>query len=260
MAVSVTFNGNSYVIPSVNEVGWSIPVTGIIQDLGLHAVDTNTSQNIGGAKTFTANITLTGGSKVISFASTGIADNAVGLALTLDTGNNAIIANNLTVTGTTTLTTPLSVTSGGTGANTAANARTNLGLGTAATQNTGTSGATLPFLNAVNTWSAAQRATITTLTDGATITPDFSLTNNYLVTIAGNRTLANPTNLVGGQSGFIIIVQDATGSRTLTYGSNYKFQGATVPVLTTSPNATDVFSYFSTNAGAILMSPTLAWG
>ncbi len=37
-----------------------------------------------------------------------------------------------------------------------ATARTNLGLGTAATQNTGTSGATIPFLNGTNEWSGPQ--------------------------------------------------------------------------------------------------------
>ncbi|MGZ2477988.1 hypothetical protein [Sinorhizobium medicae] len=38
----------------------------------------------------------------------------------------------------------------------AATTRTNLGLGTAATQNTGTSGANVPLMNAANTWAALQ--------------------------------------------------------------------------------------------------------
>lgn len=38
----------------------------------------------------------------------------------------------------------------------ASDQRTTLGLGTAATQNTGTSGATLPFLNGSNTWAGVQ--------------------------------------------------------------------------------------------------------
>lgn len=55
----------------------------------------------------------------------------------------------------------LAIADGGTGASTAANARTNLGLGTAATQNTGTSGHNLPFLDGTNTWSSTQTVTNT---------------------------------------------------------------------------------------------------
>ena len=58
------------------------------------------------------------------------------------------------------------------------------------------------------TFTAAQRATITTLTDGATVTPDFATSNNYTLTLGGNRTIANPTNLTAGQSGSIFLVQD----------------------------------------------------
>lgn len=54
------------------------------------------------------------------------------------------------------LTSNLSIPNGGTGAATAPAARTNLGLGTAAIVNTGTSGATIPLLSTANTWSATQ--------------------------------------------------------------------------------------------------------
>lgn len=98
---------------------------------------------------------------------------------------------------------------------------------------------------------------IDTLTDGATITPDFSVGNNFSVTLAGNRTLANPTNLVAGQSGVIFISQDATGSRTLAYGSYWDFPNATAPTLTTTANAVDMLVFTvrnSTSIGAVLIS------
>ena len=84
---------------------------------------------------------------------------------------------------------------------------------------------------------------VATLTDGATITPDFGANQNFTVTLGGNRTLANPSNLVAGQSGAVFITQDATGSRTLTYGAYWKFAGGTTPTLTTTANAVDMLVY-----------------
>lgn len=90
-----------------------------------------------------------------------------------------------------------------------------------------------------------------TLTDGATITPDFSLGSNFEVTLGGNRTLANPTGTQPGQSGEIRVNQDATGSRTLAYGSNWRWEGG-VKTLSTAANAIDVIRYVVGNDGLIL--------
>jgi hypothetical protein len=100
-------------------------------------------------------------------------------------------------------------------------------------------------------FSAAQRGAISTLTDGATITPDFALANNFTVTLEGNRTLANPTNLTAGQSGSIFIVQDGTGSRTLAYGSQYDFIGGTAPTLSTAASSVDRIDYVVRTTGSI---------
>jgi hypothetical protein len=106
-----------------------------------------------------------------------------------------------------------------------------------------TAGTDYAGLATAQSFTKAQRGSIVTLTDGATITPDFADANNYTVTLGGNRTLANPTNLTAGQSGSIFVVQDGTGSRTLAYGSYWDFSGGTAPTLTTTANAIDRIDY-----------------
>ena len=102
------------------------------------------------------------------------------------------------------------------------------------------------------TFTAAQRGEVTTLTDAANISVDFAASNNFVVTLADNRTLDNPTNIVAGQSGSIFIVQDGTGSRTLAYGSYYDFAGGTAPTLTTgAASAVDRIDYIVRSATSI---------
>ena len=107
------------------------------------------------------------------------------------------------------------------------------------------------------TFSAAQRGTITTLTDGATVTPDFAASNNYVLTLGGNRTIANPTNLTAGQSGSIFLVQEGTGSRTAAWGSYWDFAGGTAPTLTTTAAAVDRIDYVVRTTGSIHAVATL---
>ena len=105
--------------------------------------------------------------------------------------------------------------------------------------------------DAAQSFTKAQRGSIVTLTDGATVTPDFSLGNNFTLTLGGNRTLANPTNLTAGQSGVILILQDGTGSRTLSFGNYWKFPGGTAPTLTTTASAVDLIAYFVESSSRI---------
>jgi hypothetical protein len=93
---------------------------------------------------------------------------------------------------------------------------------------------------------SASVGNVTTLVDQATITPNFAAGNNFSLTLGGNRTLANPTNLIAGQSGTIVITQDNTGSRTLAYGSYWKYPGGSsaIPALTTTGNRVDVLGYY----------------
>ena len=102
---------------------------------------------------------------------------------------------------------------------------------------------TVALLSLAQSFTAAQRGTISALTDGATITADFAVANNFSVTLGGNRTLANPSNQTAGQSGCIWITQDGTGSRTLAYGSQWDFTGGTAPTLSTAAAAVDCLVY-----------------
>jgi len=97
--------------------------------------------------------------------------------------------------------------------------------------------------NGVITIQNGAVAVIGTLTDAATITPDFAADCNFTVTLGGNRTIANPSNLTAGQSGSIFLVQDATGSRTVSWGSYWDFPGGTAPTLSTAANAVDRIDY-----------------
>lgn len=93
-------------------------------------------------------------------------------------------------------------------------------------------------------WSKNQSVTPFALTDGATVAVDASVSNNFKVVLGGNRTLANPTNLTEGMVLNFAIDQDATGGRTLTLGSLYKFPGGTVPTWTTTASAKNFMSCY----------------
>ena len=82
-----------------------------------------------------------------------------------------------------------------------------------------------------------------TLTDATSIALDLATGNNFTVTLTGNRTLENPTNTVVGQTGQIYVIQDGTGSRTLAFGSNYKFSKGTAITISTSTSSVDLLVF-----------------
>lgn len=96
-----------------------------------------------------------------------------------------------------------------------------------------------------NEWTATQNFNEATLSDGANISWDASVNQTATVTLAGNRTLDNPTNLVAGATYIIRIVQDGTGSRTLAYGSAFEWPAGTTPTLSTDAAAVDIISFYT---------------
>ena len=83
------------------------------------------------------------------------------------------------------------------------------------------------------------------LLDGASISWNLDTAPTASVTLGGNRTLANPTNMKAGGTYLVIVKQDATGGRTLAYGTAYKWPSGSAPVLSTAANATDILTFVS---------------
>lgn len=98
------------------------------------------------------------------------------------------------------------------------------------------------LLAQANVFTRGQTVTPVALTDAASIATDASLSNSFSVTLGGNRTLANPTNLQNGQVLNWLVTQDGTGNRTLAYGSLFKWAGGVAPVLSTAAGARDHIS------------------
>ncbi len=92
--------------------------------------------------------------------------------------------------------------------------------------------------------SGALAPAVVGLTDAATIAVNASLGNDFRVTIAGNRTMGNPTNPTGGQQIIFQVTQGSGGSFTLTWGSSYEFSpGLPQPTLSTTAGQTDLLGF-----------------
>jgi hypothetical protein len=91
--------------------------------------------------------------------------------------------------------------------------------------------------------------TDTSNTGGVTL--DFGANQNFVLTFDGNVTLDNPTTEQVGQSGIIVCIQDATGGRTLSLGTDYETAGAAGITLSTAGSAVDIIPYFVKAAGSI---------
>ena len=100
----------------------------------------------------------------------------------------------------------------------------------------------------------------TDTSNSGSVTLDFDANQNFVLTLTGNVTLANPRTEKVGQSGFIVCIQDGTGSRTLTLGTDYESVGGSGITLSTAASATDIIPYVVAASNRILLgSPQLAF-
>jgi|TARA_R110002096_G_scaffold166744_1_gene336139 hypothetical protein len=107
---------------------------------------------------------------------------------------------------------------------------------------------------------AAIGSTLTDTSNTGSVTLDFATSQNFILTFTGNVTLANPSTEAVGQSGVIVIIQDGTGSRTLSLGTDYETPAGADLTISTAASAVDIIPYFVKASGSIqLGAPQLAF-
>jgi hypothetical protein len=113
-------------------------------------------------------------------------------------------------------------------------------------------------LEIASTGKATFSASVIAKTDTDTsntgnVTLDFAANQNFVLTLTGNTTLVNPTTEQVGQSGFIAFIQDGTGGRTVTLGTDYETSNGVGLALTSTASKTDLVPYIVIAAGRILL-------
>ena len=97
--------------------------------------------------------------------------------------------------------------------------------------------------NQVTSFSHAAVGSTQTASISGNTTLDFQTYQNFVLTFTGNVTLDNPSTEAVGQTGFITIIQDGTGSRTLAIGTDYETAGGSGLTISTAASAVDVVPY-----------------
>ena len=115
--------------------------------------------------------------------------------------------------------------------------------------------------NAVTTFSkSVVGKTDTDTSNTGTVDLDFQANTNFVLTLTGNITSLTASNEVAGQSGFIVFIQDGTGSRTVSLHGDYETAGGAGLTLTSTASATDIVPYVVAASSRILLgAPQLAF-
>jgi hypothetical protein len=236
------------------------------QDL-LHQPIGNTLADTGAFTTLSASSTVSGAGVTARFATPGPIGNTLA-----DTGAFTTLSASSTVSGTGVTARfaspgPIGNTLADTGAfTTLAASSTVSGVGvTARFASPGPIGNTLADTGAFTSLSTTLNLQVDgqgfsptlTLTDAATITWDTNSGQVSKVTLAGNRTMAAPTNLQDGGFYSIQVTQDGTGSRTLAWNAIFKWNAATAPTLSTTAAAVDFFNFRSDGTNLYEQGQTL---
>ena len=114
--------------------------------------------------------------------------------------------------------------------------------------------------NGVTITGTAVATTDTDTSNTGSVTLDFSAKQNFVLTLTGNVTLANPSTEQVGQSGFIAFIQDGTGSRTVSLGTDFETAAGAGLTLSSTASTTDLVPYLVVASNRILLgTPQLAF-
>jgi hypothetical protein len=109
-----------------------------------------------------------------------------------------------------------------------------------------------PSLSGVVHFTGGYYGDLGTATASAgTITFDMSQHNDWMTTLDGAYVLA-VSNVQIGQRFNLVLAQDGTGSRTVTWFNGIRWVNGTVPTLTTTANKIDVFTFWQISSGVYL--------
>lgn len=117
-------------------------------------------------------------------------------------------------------------------------------------------GKTIALLSQAQAWTAQQYVTLGTLTDGASISWDVSTAQKAKVTLGGSRTMSAVTNAVEGTTYTLWVIQDGTGSRTISWtttgAGSFDFGTDGAPTLTTTASKADLLAFEAISIGGTL--------
>lgn len=117
-------------------------------------------------------------------------------------------------------------------------------------------GQTVPMLNTANPFTAHQYFPLATITDGANLSWTVSTGQKGKVTLGGNRTMNAVTGAVEGATYTLWVIQDGTGSRTITWttsgAGSFDFGTAGAPTLTTTASKADLLTFEAISIGGTL--------
>jgi hypothetical protein len=107
---------------------------------------------------------------------------------------------------------------------------------------------------------ANTRGSVQVTNVASSISPNLNTYNSFVLTLTGNINITNPSTEQPGMSGVFIIIQDGTGGRTVSLGTDYETAGGAGLTLSTAANAVDIVPYFVQSSGNILLgTPQLAF-